>query len=186
MLSLQTFLSPPFFPRTLELEKKRWLPHNPATHTIRILMWQPLLYSGFWGLRLIRVPWINNVVCRWVIRESWVSAEQVSAPWVPPVLLPKLWWHWLRDARWLAGPCLICCVLMHVLIVVVALACVPAPRLVRVLLLQSVGQKELIAPCTLHPDIPSVSLLYLVAPLAVPHFRYALVPCTIRASSECR
>ena len=32
-----------------------------------------------------------------------------------------------RGSRWLARSCLICCVLMHVLIVVVSLACVPTP-----------------------------------------------------------
>ena len=59
----------------------------------------------------------------------------------------------------------------------VSCVCVPTPS--ACVLLRLVGQKELIAPCTLHPTIPLVSLLYLIAPLAALHFQYALVPCTI-------
>ena len=44
---------------------------------------------------------------------------------------------------------------MHELIVVVPLAC--DLRQVLVLLLQLVGQEELTAPCTVHPNIPGVT-----------------------------
>ena len=68
---------------------------------------------------------------------------------------------------------------MHVLIVVVSLAYVPTPSACSFASVSGSKGADMIAPYTLHPDISLVSLLYLVAPLAAPHFRYALVPCTI-------